>query len=165
MTARDTSGNQLVAERTYNVVLDTGGDVPATLNLTLGASASFPAFMPSVGRDYTASLAATILSTAANATLTVADPSATQTGHLVNGTYSLAQALRAAGTSSNEFATAGTMAPVGGSSAPTTLLTYNGPVSNDQATINFTQGIGATEALRTGAYSKTLTFTLSTTSP
>jgi len=165
VTARDDAGNQTVENRTYNVVLDTGGQVPATLNLTLGAPASFPAFIPSMGRDYTASLGATILSTAENATLSVADQSSTATGHLVNGSFSLAQPLRAAGTSTNEFATPGTIAPVGGTSAPTTLLTYSGPVSNDQATINFTQGIGATEALRTGAYSKTLTFTLSTTNP
>ena len=32
-------------------------------------------------------------------------------------------------------------------------------------TIAFTQPIGATEPLRTGAYAKTLTFTLSTTNP
>ena len=32
-------------------------------------------------------------------------------------------------------------------------------------TIDFKQHIGATDALRTGAYSKTLTFTLSTTQP
>jgi hypothetical protein len=31
--------------------------------------------------------------------------------------------------------------------------------------IEFTQDIRATEALRTGAYAKTLTFTLSTTTP
>ena len=32
-------------------------------------------------------------------------------------------------------------------------------------TLGFRQRIGRLEALRTGAYSKTLTFTLSTTSP
>jgi hypothetical protein len=32
-------------------------------------------------------------------------------------------------------------------------------------TVNFKQPIGATDALRTGTYSKTLTFTLSTTTP
>ena len=38
-------------------------------------------------------------------------------------------------------------------------------MSNDPVTIAFKQHIGATDALRTGAYSKTLTFTLSTTTP
>ena len=43
--------------------------------------------------------------------------------------------------------------------------TWAAPVSNDPVTIGFKQHIGATDALRTGAYSKTLTFTLSTTTP
>jgi hypothetical protein len=38
-------------------------------------------------------------------------------------------------------------------------------VSNDLVTISFNQHVDATDALRTGAYSKTLTFTLSTTTP
>jgi hypothetical protein len=61
--------------------------------------------------------------------------------------------------------TGGALANVGGSSAPTTALTYNGPVSNDAVTMTFSQAIGANEPLRTGSYSKTLTFTLSTTTP
>ena len=39
------------------------------------------------------------------------------------------------------------------------------PVSNDAVTITFKQAIAANEPLRTGVYSKTLTFTLSTTTP
>ena len=54
-------------------------------------------------------------------------------------------------------------APVGGN--PLTLLTYAGPASNDQVTIGLKQSVGSTEPLRTGTYSKTLTFTLSTTTP
>jgi hypothetical protein len=42
---------------------------------------------------------------------------------------------------------------------------WTAPVSNDPVTIAFKQHVGATDALRTGAYSKTLTFTLSTTTP
>ena len=38
-------------------------------------------------------------------------------------------------------------------------------MSNDQVAVEFKQPIGATEGLRTGRYAKTLTFTLSTTSP
>ena len=51
------------------------------------------------------------------------------------------------------------------SGSPLALLTYAGPVSNDPATLKFTQDIAANDALRTGSYSKTLTFTLSTTTP
>jgi len=40
-----------------------------------------------------------------------------------------------------------------------------GPVSNDAAAVQFSQQINSTDALRTGAYSKQLTFTLSTTQP
>jgi hypothetical protein len=38
-------------------------------------------------------------------------------------------------------------------------------VSNDPVSIEVRQAIGATDPLRTGIYSKTLVFTLSTTSP
>jgi hypothetical protein len=53
--------------------------------------------------------------------------------------------------------------PVG--ATPVTLLTYTGPASNDAVTIGIKQSIGSTEPLRTGSYRKTLTFTLSTTTP
>ena len=50
-------------------------------------------------------------------------------------------------------------------SAPANLLTYSAPVSNDNVTIGLRQHIDSADALRTGTYSKTLTFTLSTTTP
>jgi hypothetical protein len=111
-----------------------------------------------VTKDYTASTTANVISTAGDATLSVADPSASSTGHLVNGAFALPQALQA-------NAKSGAFAPVGGSANPAALLTYSAPVSNDQVTIGFKQPIAANDALRTGAYSKTLTFTLSTTTP
>ena len=140
-----------------------GGTVPATLSLSLGAAASFGSFIPGVTTDYSASTAATVVSTAGDAALSVSDPSATHTGHLVNGAFFLPQKLQANATSLS--GTGGAFAPVGGSAAPTTVLTYGGPVSNDPATLSFKQPIAANDALRTGAYSKTLTFTLSTTNP
>ncbi len=51
------------------------------------------------------------------------------------------------------------------SANPLTLLTYTNPISNDAVAVAFEQQIGANDALRTGSYSKTLTFTLSTTNP
>ena len=54
---------------------------------------------------------------------------------------------------------------MGASAAPTTLLTYSAPISNSALALTFKQAIGVNEALRTGNYSKTLTFTLSTTAP
>ena len=97
------------------------------------------------------------------ATLSVADPSPFATGRLINGTFSLPQALQVAATSPGGTGLA--FATIGGSSSPTTLLTWPGPISNDTVTLNFQQPIAVTDALRTGAYSKTLTFTLSTTNP
>ena len=43
--------------------------------------------------------------------------------------------------------------------------TWNAPVSNDVVTLGFKQPIGANDALRSGSYSRVLTFTLSTTNP
>ncbi len=137
--------------------------MPATLSLSLGTPASFGPFTAGVARTYTAGTTANVISSAGDATLSVADPSSNATGHLVNGTFSLPQALRARATS--PLGTGSAFAPVGGSASPTTLLTYGGPVSNDPVAIAFEQSIGANDALRTGSYSKTLTFTLSTTTP
>jgi hypothetical protein len=132
-----------------------GGTVPAALSLTLGESPSFGAFTAGVEQDYLASTTATVISTAADATLTVVDPSANAPGHLVNGTFSLPQPLQAR--SSGDFA------PLSGT--PVTLRTWNAPTSNEAVPVEFKQSIGAQDALRTGDYTKTLTFTLSTTQP
>jgi hypothetical protein len=142
---------------------DAGGTVPATLALSMGAPATFGAFTPGVAKTYAASTTANVISTAGDATLSIADPSATATGHLVNGAFSLPRALQAK--ASSAAGTGGAFSDVGGSASPTSLLAYAAPVSNDAVTVTFQQVIGANDALRTGAYSKTLTFTLSTTTP
>ena len=132
-----------------------GGTVPPTLSLSLGTPASFGSFTPGTDRAYDASTTATVTSTAGDATLSVADTSTNATGRLVNGSFALAEPLQAR-------ARANAFAPLG---APLALLTYDQPVSNDAVTIGFRQHIAASQALRTGTYSKTLTFTLSTTNP
>jgi M6 family metalloprotease-like protein len=140
-----------------------GGTVPATLSLDLGTPADFGPFTPGMQKDYFASTAANVISSAADATLSVADASSNHTGHLVNGSFFLPEGLQAnavRGTTS-----AGIYNPVGGSANPTQLLTWATPVSNDPVTIGFKQPVMANDALRTGTYSKTLTFTLSTTNP
>ena len=145
--AHDYKGNtSAVKTQTFGFVQETGdvgGTVPATLGLTLGAPASFGAFVPGVAQTYTASTTANVISSAGDATLSVADPSSTAPGHLVNGTFSLSSPLQGLGT----------------------LKTYDAPISNDLVNVTFTQAIAADEPLRTGSYSKTLTFTLSTTNP
>jgi dipeptidyl aminopeptidase/acylaminoacyl peptidase len=114
-----------------------GGTVPATLALTLGP-ASFGQFTPGIDHEYTAVATGSVTSAAGNALLSFDDP-----GHLMNGTLALPAPLR--------------VAP--------SKTTWAGPVSNDALTVTFSQHIGATDALRTGTYARTLTFTLSTTAP
>ena len=145
VVAYDAAGNRAERTVTYTVNPATqgsggvGGNVPATLNLTLGSGPSFGPFTPGVARDYTATTAATVTSTAGNAMMSVADPSSTATGHLVNGTFVMPQPLQVSGDGT-------AFSPVGGSSAPTTVKTYNGPVTNDQSTVTFKQSVAATEA-------------------
>jgi predicted acyl esterase len=136
-------GTDLLASATGNAMGDVGGSVPATLSLTMGAPATFGAFTPGVAKEYTASTTATVVSTAADATLSVADNTGNHTGYLVNGTFALAQPIQGLGT----------------------LKTWTAPTSNESVPITFKQQINANDALRTGTYSKTLTFTLSTTTP
>jgi X-Pro dipeptidyl-peptidase len=115
-----------------------GGTVPTTLSLALGAPASFGAFTPGVDKEYTAKTDATVLSTAGDATLSVSDP-----GRLANGAFTLPEPLQVTFSKSS----------------------WTGPTSNEKVDVNFKQLVKKTDPLRTGSYSKTLTFTLSTTTP
>ncbi len=114
-----------------------GGTVAAQLSLVLGAPAVFAPFTAGAAKDYTAATTATVTSTAGGATLSV------DGGTLSNGAFALAQPVQIAFSKTS----------------------WSAPVSNDVVTIGFTQHIGATDPLRTGTYAKTLTFTLSTTTP
>jgi aminopeptidase N len=115
-----------------------GGSVAATLALTLGTPPPFAPFVPGVAKDYTTATSATVISSAENATLSVSDP-----GHLTNGAYELPSPLEV------------TIAKT----------SWTAPTANETVPIDFKQHIGATDALRTGTYSRALTFTLSTTQP
>ncbi|RKQ90415.1 peptidase M1-like protein [Solirubrobacter pauli] len=115
-----------------------GGEVAATLSLTLGTPATFGTFTPGVEQEYATTTTANVISTAGDAALTVSDP-----GHLANGAFSLPEPLRVSLSKS----------------------AWSAPVSNDRVDVAFKQLIKATDALRTGAYTRTLTFTLSTTTP
>jgi hypothetical protein len=123
------------------------GTVPAQLSLTLGAPVSFAPFQAGVARDYVGQTTATVVSTAGDATLTVNGAT------LANGAFTLPRPL-------DVNANGGAY-----SAGPATLATYAAPVSNDLVTIGVKQEIGASDALRTGTYAATLTFTLSTTTP
>jgi hypothetical protein len=104
-----------------------------------------------------------MISTAGDAPLSVADPSPDHTGHLVNGAFFLPQPLQAR--ARNAANTGTPYNNVGSSASPLNLLTWDGPVSNDALTLGFSQRINPNDPLRTGTYAKTLTFTLSTTTP
>ncbi|MDA0179140.1 metallophosphoesterase [Solirubrobacter phytolaccae] len=115
-----------------------GGTVPATLSLTLAGTPTFGAFTPGVTKEYTAQTKATVVSTAADATLSVSEP-----GHLANGAFSLPEPLRV------ELA----------------KTSWNAPTTNEDVDIAFKQLVKDTDALRTGAYTRSLTFTLATSTP
>jgi GH35 family endo-1,4-beta-xylanase len=114
-----------------------GGSVPATLSLTLGPAASFGAFTPGADRTYSAATTANVTSTAGDATLS------SSPAILSNGAFRLSEPL--------------VVTPA--------KTSWTGPVSNAGVAIAFSQHIGADEPLRTGSYSATVTFTLSTTTP
>jgi YVTN family beta-propeller protein len=115
-----------------------GGTVPATLALSVGGPASFGAFTPGLAKTYDATTTADVISTAGDATLSVSGPS-----HLTNGAFTMPQPFTV------DFSKS----------------IWNAPVSHDQVTIGFHQPIAANDALRTGSYATTVTFTLATTTP
>jgi sugar phosphate isomerase/epimerase len=153
----------LVGKSTGDAFGTVGGQVPTALSLDLGsASASFGTFLPATEETYDTALAASVVTTAGDAALTVADASPFAAGHLVNGTFALTQPLQVNAT--NAASPDGAFAPLG--AAPATLVTYSGPTAGaETVTIGLRQAIGANEVLRAGSYSKTLTFSLSTTTP
>jgi hypothetical protein len=189
-TATDANGNAS-APATFDVTVryaaqTTGGvsgSVPATLALTLGATPpSFGTFTPGLDKPYETSTGATVTSSAGDATLSVVDPDAAHPGHLTNSAscadgetppvagpgacgskeaFFLPQALQAKATQTGTTGTAYNTV----SGSPLNLLSWSAPVSSDAVTLWFSQHIGAGDALRTGSYAKTLTFTLSTTNP
>ena len=157
------AGDRALAMQLTSATGDVSGTVPATLALAVGAPANLGAFVPGLAREYFTSTTANVISTAGDAVLSVADPSSTFTGSLVNGAFALPRPLQARARNAANTSTA--YNNVGSSASPLNLLAYDGPISNDAVSLDFKQTIGATDALRTGTYSKTLTFTLSTTSP
>jgi sugar phosphate isomerase/epimerase len=155
----------LAGTSTGDAISTVGGNVPSLLALSLPAQpGSFGTFAPTVSKAYETAVAATVTSTAGNATLSVADPGLVAPGHLVNGTFSLPSPLNVK--AANTASPGGTYAPLPeAASTPLNLLTYPGPVNGDIVTIGFRQQINAADVLRSGTYAKTLTFTLSTTAP
>jgi glycerophosphoryl diester phosphodiesterase len=141
--------DRLTADPPTHVVPGTvGGVVAGTLAVELGAAPSLGVFTPGVTRDYTATTTARVISSAMDTTLSVSGPK------LANGAQSLAKPL--------DVRADGPFAPLEGVVG---LKTWTAPVVAEAVELGFRQSIAATEPLRTGAYTSTLTFTVSTTQP
>jgi alpha-L-rhamnosidase len=175
----DNAGN-VEETKTLSVVIDptatgtVGGTVPSTLGISLSSTpAALGTFVPGIAQTYTTTLGMTITSTAGDATLSASDANsgfpASFAGHLVNTSggrqFPAAQGLQVNAVSAAPGASGGGVFTDLATTNPATLLTYSAPTSNDQVTVGFKQPIAATDPLRTGAYSKAITFTLSTTTP
>jgi sugar phosphate isomerase/epimerase len=140
-----------------------GGDVNSQLTLDITGPSSFGTFTPGTARDYSTTLVSEVTTTTPDATLSVVDSSATAPGHLVNGSVALQQALKIRAANAANPSPAYTALPETGASLP--LLSYGAPTTRDRVTLGFQQSIGAAETLLRGTYGKTLTFTLSSTTP
>ena len=156
----------LAAKSTGDSLGTVSGDVPSVLQLSVvNNGGSFGTFVPGVAAAYTTALAASATTTTADAALSVTDTSTTAPGHLVNGAFSLPQALgvRALGLGDSPATAYSPVSETAG--APVALKSWGSPMTAAPLTLGFRQAIGATDVLRAGSYSKTLTFTLSTTTP
>jgi hypothetical protein len=169
VTAMDTAGNITTTEVPYmvnskDIQVSPNWDVASAMDLTFAeGSLKLGAFVPGLTKEYLVTAVPTLTSTVGDVALTVYDAATTNTGRLVNGTSTLATPLQVYAT-----ATQGTSGPggnVGGAAAPTDLITFTAPQTNRNVTLTFRQNIAANQTLRSGAYGKTLTFTLSTTAP
>ena len=156
----------LVGKSTGDAIVNVGGNVQSVMQLAIpNTSGTFGTFVPGVGTNYNTALPATVTTTTGDAALSVTDTSSTAPGHLVNGAFSLASALqaRAVGLGDSPLPAFAPLSETAG--APLLLRSWSGPVTSAPLTLDLRQAIGATEALRAGTYSKSLTFTLSTTTP
>ena len=162
------SGQTAVVEASVGIVVE--GKVPFTQTLATTCSpVVLGSFVPGKTQEYHNTCGLKATSTAAESKLVAEDASATDTGHLVQvyahgafkETYELPEPLESKATS--------TQGGIGGVFtslvAPTTLLTYAKPFSEDETTVTFNQKIGLHDHLHTGTYAKTVTLTLSTTTP
>ena len=91
-----------------------------------------------MAKTYDATTTADVVSTAGDAALSWSGPN-----HLTNGAFTMPQPFTVDFSKSS----------------------WSAPVSHDPVTIGFHQPIAANDPLRTGSYSATVTFTLSTTTP
>ena len=119
---------------------------------------------PASRRDYDTALRGERHRTTGDAALTVTDPDTVAGGNLVNGSFSLASPVPIRALGLGEPAAGVHAAATSDGTALSLELELAGHGRWADAGV-CGRPIGATEALRAGTYSKTLTFTLSTTTP
>ena len=138
------------------------GAVPSTLALTLGTPASFGTFTPGATTTYEASMPASVTSTYSDATLSITDRAQSPPA-----TWSTAPShCRAApgpGPQRRQHRHDVRQRRLLG--LATDPADMERPVFNNLVTLNFSQLIKATDPLLRGTYNKTMTLTLSTTTP
>ena len=146
------------------------GEVPQTTELATSCEndVDFGEFTPGVAENYVKTCALTVTATGEVNTLTAADESLTDTGHLTQKPahpYSLPHPLetKASGIPGLEFPGAPGSTSFTALTSPVTLLTYGGPVASDNVTLSLRQIIGLHDALHSGEYKKTITLTLKQT--
>jgi plastocyanin len=133
------------------------GTVPLAMGIEIGGPVSFGAFQPGVTQVYEAGTTLTATSSTPASALSAHDASSVATGHLVNGSAALPQPL--------QVGAGGPFAPLGGSSSPILLRSWTTPLAKEQVQVQFRQPIAETDRLLAGDYGKTVTFTLSATTP
>ena len=133
------------------------GTVPLAMSISLSGPVNFGAFQPGVAQTYEAGTTLTATSSTPSSVLSAADRSSVSPGHLVNGTVPLPQAV--------QVSAGGAFAQLGGASSPTVLRSWTTPLAKEIVQLRFRQPIAETDRLLVGQYGKTVTFTLSATTP
>ena len=134
--------------------------VPSTLGLTINGPLNLTPFVPGVTQAYTGTTTATVTSSWPTAQLSVYDPDPVNAtnGRLINGTSIIPRDMEVL-TSTAAYST------IGNATAQDIVATFATPVASAPATINIRQSIQNNDVLISGQYAKSLTFSLSTTTP
>jgi hypothetical protein len=153
-------------EMVHSFPVGVHGEVPFTQTLTSYCTeVNLGHFIPAEAKTYTNTCNVTATDTDAASRLTAEDASATDTGHLVQGIYDLPDLLEVQASAEERGSTTGVQTLATSLGHPQTLLNFAEPFADNLLTVKFTQKIGKKDPLHTGVYAKTITLTLSTTTP
>jgi hypothetical protein len=132
---------------------------PSVLGLMVNPL-TFSPFVAGMTQSYTATTTASVSSSWPNATLSVydTDPVNGTNGRLMNGTSIIPRDM-------DVMNAAGAFSAIGNPSSPDTIATFAAPVASQSTTITMRQNINSSDVLVAGEYAKTLTFSLSTSTP